>query len=491
MTRWRGLRRRSPLRPRRPEPQGSDVVTRFVVYARPRGSDAEVELAETWAFKVRIGAIVEVREYLSKEAALRTPARGRRRYRRATRTSPLACHRPGASSSGRCRIYGFGHARRGNNQGVSPKADTVTPVDEQQARLLERLREANGMPVSFDELRSVGIENPAVLCYELDLVGISIARVHRYEAPGHAVSLGVRIDEVPALEPSAAAHAEPPAPAPESWRRRVQTGRIFARAAARAIGTPALPRAGRNRRALALTAVTALIVAAAVSATLVITAPSGVRASARARAAIGARDRRDAGRVPAVGAAAASARAGAPVTAHPGGRGYAGRAGSGRPQVRQGARLSPEAIAAGSAAQLEARGHQLLGEGRYAAAIGVLHAALGVSGQSSAGCGQPGGESCLTYAYALYDLGRALRLDGDSQAAVGVLTKRLQIDNQRAAVRGELERAKASAGAGRLAEPTPNPAPVAKPVSHTKAHRPQPRRAHTEARDGGTLIVMP
>jgi hypothetical protein len=49
---------------------GVYVVTPFVVYARPRGSDAEVELAETWTFKVRGGVIVEVREYLTKEEAL-------------------------------------------------------------------------------------------------------------------------------------------------------------------------------------------------------------------------------------------------------------------------------------------------------------------------------------------------------------------------------------------------------------------------------------
>lgn len=50
--------------------KGEYVVTPFVVYARPRGSDAEGGLAETSMFKVRNGAIVEVREYLSTEAAL-------------------------------------------------------------------------------------------------------------------------------------------------------------------------------------------------------------------------------------------------------------------------------------------------------------------------------------------------------------------------------------------------------------------------------------
>ena len=45
---------------------------------------------------------------------------------------------------------------------------------------------------------------------------------------------------------------------------------------------------------------------------------------------------------------------------------------------------------------------------------------------------------CLTYAYALYDLGRAVRLTGESQAAVPILERRLQIDNQRWIVDAEL-----------------------------------------------------
>ena len=45
---------------------------------------------------------------------------------------------------------------------------------------------------------------------------------------------------------------------------------------------------------------------------------------------------------------------------------------------------------------------------------------------------------CLTYAYALYDLGRAVRLNGEPQAAVPILERRLQIDNQRWIVDAEL-----------------------------------------------------
>jgi len=49
--------------------------------------------------------------------------------------------------------------------------------------------------------------------------------------------------------------------------------------------------------------------------------------------------------------------------------------------------------------------------------------------------------SSLTYAYALYDLGRSLRLAGDPKAAVSVLYQRLKIPNQTETVRLELQQA--------------------------------------------------
>jgi serine/threonine-protein kinase len=127
-----------------------------------------------------------------------------------------------------------------------------------------------------------------------------------------------------------------------------------------------------------------------------------------------------------------------------------------------------------AATQLEARGHRLLGEGHYAAAIGDFRAALAASGQSSARCGVPGSEACLTYAYALYDLGRALRLAGKPGAAVPVLTKRLRIDNQRRTVKNELGLAKKAHGNGGVAAPSPKthrpkkaPAPAATVPTNT------------------------
>lgn len=47
-------------------------------------------------------------------------------------------------------------------------------------------------------------------------------------------------------------------------------------------------------------------------------------------------------------------------------------------------------------------------------------------------------EPCLTYADALYDLGRALALSGHPQQAVPILRRRPQINNQRVTVQNEL-----------------------------------------------------
>ena len=92
---------------------------------------------------------------------------------------------------------------------------------------------------------------------------------------------------------------------------------------------------------------------------------------------------------------------------------------------------------------LEARGHQLLSEGDYNAAVPVLRQAVNAASPGS-----------LTYAYALYDYGKALLLAGDPKDAVTVLYQRLQIPNQTGAVRQELQSAlialgqNASGGAG-------------------------------------------
>lgn len=84
---------------------------------------------------------------------------------------------------------------------------------------------------------------------------------------------------------------------------------------------------------------------------------------------------------------------------------------------------------------LEARGHQLMLDGNYSAALPVLRQAVNAASPDS-----------LTYAYALYDYGRALLLAGDPKDAVKVLYQRLQIPNQTGAVRQELQLALVALG---------------------------------------------
>jgi hypothetical protein len=59
---------------------------------------------------------------------------------------------------------------------------------------------------------------------------------------------------------------------------------------------------------------------------------------------------------------------------------------------------------------------------------------------------EPTSGTCLTYAYALYDLGRAVRLSGRPAAAVPILERRRRIDNQRTTVAAELALARAGGG---------------------------------------------
>ncbi len=246
--------------------------------------------------------------------------------------------------------------------------------------------------------------------------------MHRWKAPGRRAAAGLRIDEPDAeqtLELSTPVRAQ-------------------------------LRIAGAARRA-ALVATSALIAAVAAGTALALIAQTSPRpvsvASARARAerriVLHARPRSLPPPIsPVPGAGARAARDGAPPAfAH---ASAAISATAAQPRST--------AVPCSSATELQADGHRLLGEARYANAIAELRAALLASGESTARCGVPVSEMCLTYAYALYDLGRALLLDGDPRAALGVLSERLQIDNQRATVQEELDLARA-ADAGATAAP--------------------------------------
>ena len=77
--------------------------------------------------------------------------------------------------------------------------------DRQQALVLEALRHAAGAPVSYAELREVGVELPASVVSELELAGLTIERC--VSDPGGAV--GVRLDpinDLPAIAGPAVRH---------------------------------------------------------------------------------------------------------------------------------------------------------------------------------------------------------------------------------------------------------------------------------------------
>jgi tetratricopeptide (TPR) repeat protein len=77
--------------------------------------------------------------------------------------------------------------------------------------------------------------------------------------------------------------------------------------------------------------------------------------------------------------------------------------------------------------------------GSYAAAIPKLQKAVDSF---------PPGTDDLNYAYALYNLGRSLRLAGRPDEAIPILEERLLIPDQPAAVSRELELAREQAGQG-------------------------------------------
>jgi tetratricopeptide (TPR) repeat protein len=88
-------------------------------------------------------------------------------------------------------------------------------------------------------------------------------------------------------------------------------------------------------------------------------------------------------------------------------------------------------------AALNEQGFALMGQGRYDEAIPILQRAVDSF---------PPGTTDLNYAYALFNLGRSLRLAGRPDEAVPILEQRLAIPNQRGVVRRELELAQQEAG---------------------------------------------
>ena len=77
-----------------------------------------------------------------------------------------------------------------------------------------------------------------------------------------------------------------------------------------------------------------------------------------------------------------------------------------------------------------------MSQGRYDEAIPILQQAVDSF---------PPGTSDLNYAYALFNLGKSLRLAGRPDEAIPVLEQRLKIPNQTETVKQELELAKQQA----------------------------------------------
>ncbi len=263
--------------------------------------------------------------------------------------------------------------------------------DQQQALVLGALRRAAGTPVSYAELRGAGVEFPASVVSELELAGVPIERCR-----GEGRGPSVRLD--PAFEP---------ADEPTAEDERAVTARAV-------VPTVEDRPRGRRARSPVLVPVALLAVIVAVGA-LVATSVGGRGGTPKAR--IASRPHAS----PEIEVRSTPTTATTATNPPP---------------------PPPTPVSLGLARQLETRGHGLLASGSYNHAVGVLRRALLATGEDVSACVQPASTMCLTYAYALYDLGRALRLSGDPAAAVPVLERRLEIDNQRPTVLAELELAR-------------------------------------------------
>lgn len=361
-------------------------------------------------------------------------------------------------------------------------------LEAQQALLLRALRRARGEPVGYDQLREAGIQFPASIVAELELAGIPIERC---QSGGGRTAVGVRLrtDELDpelqrALEPEGPrapkqprlpagspepeprpahrepaplgvvpvkAHSEPdcaPGPPPD-WSPvrvyRTPPTSVLARAGAElALSAGAAVRDAartRNRRVLVPLA---LLAAVGIVLGLVLAVPGGGAAHPKAAATrrpaqihrlVAAAHRTAHTRTTSRAATTrqTSTTATSTVTTTP-------------PPTTTTTASTSTPVSHALATSLESQGHTLLQSGQYAGAVPILRRAVAATGESTSGCAEPMSSTCLTYAYALYDLGRALRLSGNSAAAVPILEARLQIDNQRPTVAAELQLARAKAG---------------------------------------------
>jgi serine/threonine-protein kinase len=108
-----------------------------------------------------------------------------------------------------------------------------------------------------------------------------------------------------------------------------------------------------------------------------------------------------------------------------------------QPTESQSQTTQAPAAGSGDPGQMQLQAHNLINQGKYDEAI-ALDKQVVAQGPGTG----------LTYAYALYDLGHALRLAGRPDEAIPILEQRMKINNQRGVVKQELEQAKRDAGKG-------------------------------------------
>ncbi len=97
----------------------------------------------------------------------------------------------------------------------------------------------------------------------------------------------------------------------------------------------------------------------------------------------------------------------------------------------------PESSDTAGGSALNEQGYEMIQAGEYDAAVPVLEEAV---------ASFPEGSEDLAYAYALFNLGNALRLSGRPEEAIPILERRLEIPNQTGTVEEELEAARDEAG---------------------------------------------
>jgi tetratricopeptide (TPR) repeat protein len=309
------------------------------------------------------------------------------------------------------------------SQPIEAQLPELSTFDEQQQRLLRILERAGGAPVGYETLRGAGIEFPAGVVAELELLGVAIERctdVHYGGRPVASVRLRPgHIFTVPAQSPHGEgtrgeAHRRPRA---GSTDPTVEADQWNAPSPARRSAPPLVPWHSRiPHGAWIAVAFVALVAALALLGALARGGRPGERAVAPH---------------PQVQRHTTQTHSTAPARHHP----AASRALPLPPQPP----VSPV-----SAMALEAAGHGLLDQGRYLDAVPLLRRAIAATGEDLQDCLYPASTSCLTYAYALYDLGDALALSGDGAAAVPILRERLEINNQRPVVLATLAQAEAT-----------------------------------------------